>query len=66
MGGIIGIALGYGLTQAITLYAGWRTVVSVGAIILSFTVSAAVGIGFGYYPARKAAYQNPIDSLRYE
>jgi putative ABC transport system permease protein len=66
VGGVIGIVLGFGLTQIITLYAGWRTVVSVGAIVLSFTVSAAVGIGFGYYPARKAAYQNPIDSLRYE
>ncbi len=66
IGGVIGILLGFALTQAITFYAEWRTVVSTGAIILAFTVSAGVGITFGYYPARKAAFQNPIESLRYE
>ncbi len=66
VGGLLGVGLGYGLTKAITLYAEWRTVVSVPAILLAFTVSAVVGIGFGYYPARKAAIQNPIESLRYE
>ncbi len=66
IGGLIGIGLGYLLTELITLYAGWRTVMSAPAIILAFTVSAAVGVAFGYYPARKAAYQNPIDALRYE
>jgi putative ABC transport system permease protein len=66
IGGIVGIILGYVLTQAITFYAEWRTVISVQAIILAFSVSAGVGISFGYYPARKAAFQNPIESLRYE
>jgi len=66
VGGLIGIMLGYGLTRIITFYAEWRTVVSWEAIALAFTVSAGVGIAFGYYPARKAAFQNPIDSLRYE
>jgi len=66
VGGIIGIVLGYLLTVGITLYAEWKTVVSVPAVLISFTVSALVGIAFGYYPARKAAYQNPIESLRYE
>jgi putative ABC transport system permease protein len=66
VGGVIGIFLGFVLTKVITFYAEWRTVVSPEAIILAFTVSAAVGISFGYYPARKAAYQNPIESLRYE
>ncbi|HEX9006400.1 MAG TPA: ABC transporter permease [Bacteroidota bacterium] len=65
-GGFIGILLGFALTALITLYAGWRTVVSPAAIVLAFTVSAAVGISFGFYPARKAALQNPIDALRYE
>ncbi|MBI5472800.1 MAG: ABC transporter permease [Ignavibacteriae bacterium] len=66
VGGIIGIFIGWALTSIITLYAGWRTVVSVAAVILAFTVSAAVGVAFGYYPAKKAASQNPIESLRYE
>jgi putative ABC transport system permease protein len=65
-GGLIGIAVGYGLTEIITLYAGWRTIMSYPAILLSFCVSAGVGVSFGYYPARKAAHQNPIDALRYE
>jgi putative ABC transport system permease protein len=66
VGGVIGIMTGWLLTSAITLYAGWPTVVSFPAVILAFTVSAAVGIGFGYYPAKKAASQNPIESLHYE
>lgn len=66
VGGLIGVALGFTLTKIITLYAEWRTVVSIPTIFLAFSVSAAVGITFGYYPARKAAYQNPIESLRYE
>ena len=40
--------------------------VSFPAVFLAFTVSAAVGVGFGYYPAKKAALQNPIESLHYE
>ena len=65
-GGLIGIGVGFALTEVITLYAGWRTIVSLPAIILSFCVSAGVGVAFGYYPARKAAFQNPIEALRYE
>jgi putative ABC transport system permease protein len=66
VGGLIGIVLGWLLTSAITFYAEWRTVVSIPAVLLAFTVSAAVGVAFGYYPAKKAASQNPIESLRYE
>ena len=65
-GGLIGVALGIALTRAITLYAGWKTIVEFGAIILAFGVSAAVGVTFGIYPARKAAALDPIESLRYE
>jgi putative ABC transport system permease protein len=65
-GGLIGILVGYGLTEVITLYAGWRTIMSTPAVILSFCVSAGVGVSFGYYPARRAAFLNPIDALRYE
>ena len=66
VGGLLGVVLGYTITMAITLYAGWRTVVSISSILLAFGVSAAVGIAFGYYPARQAAYKDPIESLRYE
>ena len=66
IGGLIGVALGWGLPVVITLYAGWKTIVQPWSIVLAFSVSAAVGIGFGIYPARKAAELNPIDALRYE
>ena len=65
-GGVIGVLLGYSTPKIITLYAGWRTIVQLWTIALAFGVSAAVGIGFGIYPARQAARLNPIDALRYE
>ena len=65
-GGILGIFLGFGLTKIISIYAEWRTIVSWQSILLAFWVSAAVGIIFGYYPARQAALKEPIESLRYE
>ncbi len=66
LGGCIGVVLGYTVPEIITLYAGWRTIVQPWTIALAFGVSAAVGIGFGIYPARQAAMLNPIDALRYE
>ena len=66
IGGIIGVLIGYSLTKVITMYAHWKTIVEFWTIALSFGVAAAVGIGFGYYPARQAAMLNPIDALRYE
>ena len=65
-GGIIGIALGSGASVAISHFAEWNTLVSPSAILLAFVFSALVGVSFGYYPARKAAYLNPIEALRYE
>jgi len=65
-GGVTGIGVGYVLTRMISAWAGWRTVVSPLAVLLAFGVSASVGVAFGYYPARRAALQNPIESLRYE
>lgn len=66
VGGILGVFFGFTLTKIIALYAGWRTVVSIFAIFLAFSVSAAVGIIFGLYPALQAAKVEPIVSLRYE
>lgn len=66
LGGILGIIIGFLLTSLITTYAEWRTVITPFSIILAFVVSVLIGIGFGSYPAKKAADKDPIESLRYE
>ena len=65
-GGAIGIMLGITISLLIPMMLGWPTLISVIAIVGSVFFSAAVGIFFGYYPARKAAGLDPIDALRYE
>lgn len=66
IGGVIGIALGWLISFAVNLTGLVSTSVSLSSVLLAFGVSAATGIVFGYYPARKAAQMNPIDALRYE
>lgn len=65
-GGIVGILLGIIISIAIPAMLGWPTLISPMAILGSVIFSAAVGIFFGYYPARKAAGLDPIEALRYE
>jgi len=65
-GGVAGIAVGILASFVISSLAQWPTQVSFAAILYGFSFSAAVGIFFGYYPARKAANLNPIDALHYE
>jgi putative ABC transport system permease protein len=65
-GGAIGIALGFGLSQGVTLWMNWPTAVSPGAVAVSFGFAGAIGVFFGFYPARKAAALDPIDALRFE
>ena len=66
IGGAIGIAFGLVGTYAIAYFAGWRTLIDPTAIVVAFGFAAAVGIFFGFYPARKAAGLDPIEALRYE
>ena len=65
-GAALGVALGYGISQLVSFYAGWPTIVTFSSIFLGVGVSASVGLIFGIYPARKAALVSPIDALRYE
>jgi putative ABC transport system permease protein len=66
IGGIIGIALGWAISYGINLSGLVKTSISLTSVLLAFGVSAAIGVVFGYYPARRAARLNPIDALRYE
>lgn len=66
IGGLIGIMLGWSISFGISYFGVLQTTVSVSSILLAFGVSAAIGIVFGYYPARRASRLNPIEALRYE
>jgi putative ABC transport system permease protein len=66
IGGLLGIALGVGGSELIAELAGWEMVIEPRAIMLAVAFSAAIGIFFGFYPARKASKLDPIEALRYE
>lgn len=66
VGGVIGVMLGALISWLVSLTGLIQTSLSVGSILLAFGVSAAIGIVFGYYPAKRAANLNPIEALRYE
>ena len=66
LGGVIGVFLGWLISLAVSSLAGIATKVAPSAVLLAFGVSAAIGIIFGFYPARRAAGLNPIEALRYE
>ncbi len=66
MGGILGIATGFWLAPLLTKFFEFPTLISNTSVILAFTVSAVIGVVFGFFPALKAANLDPIDALRYE
>ncbi len=66
VGGLLGTMLGVGVSRSLTQVLGWPTLITTGSIVVAFAFAAAVGIFFGYYPARTAAALDPIDALRYE
>ncbi|MGH9317834.1 MAG: ABC transporter permease [Thermoanaerobaculia bacterium] len=65
-GGIVGIALGVGALRLLAWKAHWPILLSPPAVLLAFGFSGAIGVFFGFYPARKAAQLDPIEALRYE
>ncbi|HEV7486982.1 MAG TPA: ABC transporter permease [Thermoanaerobaculia bacterium] len=66
LGGVVGLLIGYAGAKILGHFTGWETVISPIIMIIAVGFSGAVGVFFGYYPARKAAALNPIQALRYE
>ena len=66
IGGLIGIAIGGAASFAVGQLAGWRTEVSIASVFLAVGFSGAIGVFFGFYPARTASRLAPIDALRHE
>jgi len=66
IGGFLGIILGWILSALVTKFAGIAASISLSSVLLAFGVSAAIGLIFGYYPARRASRMNPIEALRFE
>jgi putative ABC transport system permease protein len=66
LGGLVGVLLGIGVTQLIAALSTFKPIVTMGSIVLAFSVSFSIGVFFGFYPARRASLLDPIDALRYE
>jgi putative ABC transport system permease protein len=65
-GGLVGLGLGYGVSEGVRRFLAWPSVVPPQANLIAIGFAAGIGVFFGFYPARKAASLDPIDALRYE
>ena len=65
-GGALGVLLGIATAAALSRFAGWQTAVTMDSLLLAFGFSAAVGLLFGLWPARRAATLDPLEALRHE
>ena len=66
VGGFIGVGLGVSIPFLVTAFAGMKTIVTIWSVLLSFIISVTVGVIFGFYPARQAAFLDPIQVLRHD
>ena len=66
LGGLVGVLMGVGVTRLIAAVSTFKPIVTMGSIVLAFSVSFCIGVFFGFYPARRASLMDPIDALRYE
>jgi putative ABC transport system permease protein len=65
-GGVLGVAIGVAVSRLVSRLAGWQTVIAPGTLVIAFGTSLAVGLFFGYYPARRAARLPPAVAMRYD
>jgi len=66
IGGLVGVLIGVSASYAIAQFAGWRILLSPQSVALAVAFAFAIGVFFGYYPARKAARLHPVEALRFE
>jgi ABC-type antimicrobial peptide transport system permease subunit len=66
LGGIAGVVAGIAATRGVSAVAGWETLIHGSSLVIAFVIALAVGLFFGFYPARRAARLDPIAALRYE